>query len=62
MLNGLSQKIFSALPAISEENGEQTIIFRMIGRESSEESKERIEETIKERIKAAQKPIHPLQK
>jgi hypothetical protein len=33
------QKIFSALPAISGENREQTINFRMIGRESSERIK-----------------------
>ena len=39
ILKGLLQKIFSALPATSKENGEQTIIFRMIGRESSERIK-----------------------
>ncbi len=36
ILKGLLQKIFSALLATSEENREQTIIFRLIGRESSE--------------------------
>jgi hypothetical protein len=46
ILNGLSHEIFSALPATSGENGEQTIIFRMIGRESSERIKGRIKERI----------------
>jgi hypothetical protein len=44
ILNGLLHEIFSALPATSEENREQTIIFRLIGRESSERIKERISE------------------
>jgi hypothetical protein len=36
ILKGLLHEIFSALPATSKENGEQTIIFRMTGRESRE--------------------------
>jgi hypothetical protein len=51
ILKGLLQKIFSALLATSEENREQTIIFRLIGRESREESKrESREESARESI------------
>jgi hypothetical protein len=65
ILKGLLHEIFSALPAISEENREQTIIFRLIDRESSEESKrESREESSREKHwgKASWKPIHPLNK
>ena len=43
ILKGLSHEIFSALPTISEENGEQTIIFSDDWQGSKRGKQERIE-------------------